>query len=200
MERPPCLNPRHLYTPRYFTPHGGTHHGPHVQTLSLSSPRGHWNRLSRGHFSRSPTPDPSSPQLPLNPQLLNFLFPPVIEPSSALVYSAPNRWLPLTNPFPPLPASENSPASLSSVCFIAVFFPGVLKILFVPVSRGEHPPPSLAGRGPSPSCLLLAPGRASQASHQRPTLCICLPHRLQGCVSSLPPGDNPLAFLGKLRY
>ena len=132
------------------TPHGRTHGGLHVQTLSLSSPQSHWNWLSGGHFSLSLTPDPTSSRLPLDPQLLNFLFPPVVEPvepSSALVYSAPNRWLPLTNPFPPLPASENSPASPSLVCFIVIFFPRLLKILFVPVSQGERPPPAWRRQG-----------------------------------------------------
>ena len=52
-----------------------------------------------------------------------------------------------------------------------------------------------AGRGLSTPCVPPAPGRASQAFHQRPTLWICIPHRLQGCVSSPPPGDNCRLFL-----
>lgn len=43
-----------------------------------------------------------------------------------------------------------------------------------------------ASEGPSTPCLPPAPGRASQAFHQRPTLWAFLPHHLQGCVSSPP--------------
>lgn len=139
-ERPPHLNLRHLYTPRY-TPRQDPLWPSCPDSLPLL-PQSHWNRLSRGRFSPSLTPDPSSSRLPLDSQLLSFLFPPVVEPSSALVYSAPNKWLPLTNPFPPLPASENLPASPSLACFIVVFFPRLLKILFVPVSQSEHRPPA----------------------------------------------------------
>lgn len=53
----------------------------------------------------------------------------------------PKQTVPLANLFPPLPASENSPATPSLSCFIVVFFRRLLKIIFVPAKASACPPP-----------------------------------------------------------
>ena len=131
-------------------------------------------------------------------QILNFLFPPVIESSSTLVYLAPNKWFSLTNPFPPLPVSENLPASLSSGCFIVVFFPRLLKIISVPAGVSASPPPrrrqARQRESPSSTPSPTGPWKGLQGLPSKAhavDLSLASPARV--CQLS-SPGDDRLAF------